>query len=323
MTASYANIRGVGSYLPRRVMTNHDLEKVVDTSDEWITTRTGIHQRHIAAEDETTSTMALTAARHALEMAELDAQAIDMIIVATCSPDMLFPSSACFLQKALGLTTIPAFDISAACSGFIYALTITEQFIRTGAVKTVLVVGSEVISRALDWTDRRTCVLFGDGAGAVILQASEQPGIIDSVLHANGQYTDILNLPNPHYQHLPEDKLGCFLQMQGRELYRVAVTELFNVMMELLERNHLQKTDIDWLVPHQANSRIIELTIKRLDFPMSKVISTVNKHANTSAASVPLALDVAVRDGRIQRGDTVILEAFGGGVTWGAILLKF
>ncbi|MCP3679953.1 MAG: ketoacyl-ACP synthase III [Gammaproteobacteria bacterium] len=323
MTTPYARVLGVGSYLPRRVMTNQDFEKILDTSDEWITSRTGIHQRHIAADDETTSSMALMAARQALEMAELDAKEIDMIIIATCSPDMLFPSSACFLQKALGLEPIPAFDLTAACSGFVYSLTVAQQFIRTGAAKTILVVGSEVISRALDWQDRRTCVLFGDGAGAVVVQASEQSGIIDCVLHANGQYTDILNLPNPHYQHAPEDKLRCFLQMQGRELYRIAVTELPNVMTELLERNNLQKEDIDWLIPHQANSRIIELAVKRLDFPMEKVVSTVEKHANTSAASVPLALDVAVRDGRIKRGDKVILEAFGGGITWGAVLLEF
>lgn len=323
MTALQGRIVGTGHYLPHRVMTNHDFAESLDTSDTWITSRTGIKQRHIAADDETTATMALAATQQALDMAQLQASDIDMIIVATCSPDKVFPGSACFLQKALGLSTIPAFDLSAACSGFIYALTVAEQFIRTGAAKTLLVVGSEVMSRTLDWSDRRTCVLFGDGAGAMILQADSQPGIIDSVLHTNGQHSDILHLPNPLYQSDAQKKSSCFLQMQGRDVYRIAVKALPEVIIELLTRQQLALDDIAWLVPHQANLRIIELAAKRIDFPMTRVISTVDCHANTAAASVPLAFDVAVRDGRIKRGDRVILEAFGGGITWGATLLIF
>jgi 3-oxoacyl-[acyl-carrier-protein] synthase-3 len=323
MSKIYSRILGTGSYLPEKIVTNADLEKMVETTDEWIVTRSGIHERHIAANHESASSMALIAAKKALEMAELQASDIDMIILGTCSPDMLFPSAACFLQDALGLRGIPAFDVGAACSGFIYAASVADQFIQTGRHKTILVVGSEVISRAINWQDRGTCVLFGDGAGAAILQASKEPGIMDTVLHADGQYANILSLPSPYYKDTVEEKLSCFLAMEGREVYKIAVTELPNTVLELLERNKITKDQIDWLIPHQANARIIEFVAKRLEFPMEKVVMTVDKHANTSSASVPLALDTAVRDGRVKRGDTVIMEAFGGGITWGGILLRF
>jgi 3-oxoacyl-[acyl-carrier-protein] synthase III len=320
---NYSRIIGTGSYLPEKTLTNADLEKMVDTSDEWIISRSGIRERHIAAADESSSSMAHIAAQRALEMAGISADEIDMIVVGTCSPDMLFPSSACFLQAKLGLSGIPAFDVGAACSGFIYALSVANQFIRGGEYKTILVVGSEVISRAINWEDRATCVLFGDGAGAAIVRADNKPGIKDMVLHSDGKHADILNLPSPHYKDSTEEKLSCFLEMEGREVYKIAVTELPNTVVELLERNKMTADEINWLVPHQANLRIIEFVSKRLDFPMDKVIVTVDRHANTSSASVPLAFDDAVRSGKIKRGDTVIMEAFGGGITWGGVLLEF
>lgn len=324
MTAPiYSNILGVGSYLPEKILTNHDLEKIVDTSDEWIRSRSGIAQRHIAAADETTSTMGLEAAKKALAVANVGADVIDMIIVATCSPDMLLPSAACFLQKALALPGIPAFDVTAACSGFVYALSVADQFIRSGHTRTILVVGSEVISRAIDWTDRSTCVLFADGAGAMLMQASCEPGVEDIVLHADGRYIDILNLPSPYNQQPTGAGADCYLQMKGREVFKHASTAMPNVVKELLQRNDLTKEDIDWLIPHQANSRIIQQIAKSLKFPMEKVVMTVDQHANTSSASIPLAFDVALNDGRIQRGDTIIMEAFGGGLTSGGVLLTF
>lgn len=323
MSRIYSRVVGTGSYLPEKTLTNADLEKMVETTDEWIVTRSGIRERHIAAEHETSSSMALIAAQRALEMAGLQPSDIDMIVVGTCSPDMLFPSAACFLQQRLGLTGIPAFDVGAACSGFIYATSVADQFIRSGNKKTILVVGVEVISHAIDWKDRSTCVLFGDGAGAAILQASDDPGIIDTVLHSAGQYANILNLPSPHYQKTIEEKLNCFVRMEGKDVYKIAVTELPNTVIELLERNKMHKDQIDWLVPHQANLRIIEFVAKRLEFPMEKIIITVDKHANTSSASVPLAFDVGVREGKIKRGQTVLMEAFGGGLTWGGVLLVF
>ncbi|MAZ77714.1 MAG: 3-oxoacyl-ACP synthase [Legionellaceae bacterium] len=320
---NYARILGTGSYLPEKILTNHDLEKMVDTSDEWIVSRSGIRERHIAAKDESASSMALIASQRAIEAAGLSASDIDMIIVGTCSPDMLFPSAACFLQAKLGLSGIPAFDVGAACSGFVYALSVANQFIRGGEYKKILVVGSEVISRSINWEDRSTCVLFADGAGAVVVGADNKPGIKDMVLHSDGKYADILNLPSPHYKDDQDEKLNCFLHMEGREVYKIAVTELPNTVLELLERNKMHADEIDWLVPHQANLRIIEFVAKRLNFPMEKVIVTVDKHANTSSASVPLAFDEAVRSGKIKRGDTVIMEAFGGGITWGGVLLEF
>ncbi|MEM9242800.1 MAG: beta-ketoacyl-ACP synthase III [Pseudomonadota bacterium] len=319
----YSKLLGVGAYVPEKVLSNHDLESMVDTSDEWIYTRTGIKKRHVAAEDETSSSMGLNAAKKALAKADVQADSIEMIIVATCSPDMVFPSAACFLQQKLDLPGIPAFDVTAACSGFVYALSVADQFIRSGQVKTVLVVGSEIISRALDWQDRSTCVLFGDGAGAMLLQAADEPGIYDTVLHANGHHIDLLNLPGPYNNEVRKGEGDSYLQMQGREVFRHATLELQKTVIELLEKNNVSLTEIDWLVPHQANSRIITHMAKSLNFPLEKVIMTVDEHANTSSASVPLAFDAAVRAGKIKRGDTVIMEAFGGGLTWGGVLLKF
>ena len=320
----YSRIAGTGGYLPERVMTNAELERKVDTSDEWIKSRTGIAKRHIAAENETTCDLAEHAARKAIAAAGIKAADIDLIIIGTTTPDVIFPSTACLLQQRLGIHGCPAFDVQAVCTGFIYALDIADKFIRTGAARTALVIGAETLSRILDWTDRSTCVLFGDGAGAVILQASAEPGIMSSHLHADGEYNELLRVP-AGISRCPERlKNGtAFIEMQGNEVFKVAVNTLGRIVDETLEFNHLNKEDIDWLVPHQANTRIIAATAKKLDMSMDHVVMTVDQHGNTSAASVPLALDVAVRDGRIQRGDMLLLEAFGGGFTWGATLVKY
>ncbi len=320
----YSRIAGTGSYLPERVMTNADLEEMVETSDEWIRTRTGITKRHIAAENETTCDLAERAAREAITAAGIQHEDIGLIIIGTTTPDMIFPSTACLLQERLGIHGCPAFDVQAVCTGFIYALDIADKFIRTGTVKTALVIGAETLSRILDWTDRTTCVLFGDGAGAVILEASKEPGILSTHIHADGQYHSLLKVPGG-VSSTPE-KLrngGAYIEMQGNEVFKVAVNTLGRIVDETLEANHLNKEDIDWLVPHQANTRIIAATAKKLNMPMERVILTVGEHGNTSAASVPLALDTAVRDGRIKRGDTLMLEAFGGGFTWGSALIKY
>jgi 3-oxoacyl-[acyl-carrier-protein] synthase-3 len=321
---TYARIVGTGGYLPERVMTNHELEKMVDTSDQWIRERTGIEQRHIAGENETTVDLAEKASRLAIEAAGIDASEIDLIVLATSTPDKIFPSSACILQARLDIHGCPAFDIQAVCTGFIYALAVAEKFIKTGSAKTALVVGAEVFSRILNWQDRGTCVLFGDGAGAVVLAASEETGILSTHIHADGQYENLLFVPYGIGDGYEEVKQGrAFVEMRGNEVFKIAVNTLGRIVDETLAANRMMKSDIDWLVPHQANTRIIKATAKKLKMSMDQVVVTVNKHGNTSAASVPLALDVAVRDGRIKEYELLMLEAFGGGFTWGSVLLRY
>ncbi|HEY9202329.1 MAG TPA: beta-ketoacyl-ACP synthase III [Gammaproteobacteria bacterium] len=321
---NYSRITGTGSYLPERIMTNADLEKVVDTTDQWIQERTGIKQRHIVADDQTTCDLAERASRKAIEAAGISAQDIDLIIVATTTPDQVFPSTACLLQKKLDIHGCAAFDVQAVCTGFVYALGIADNFIKAGSAKCALVVGAETLSRILDWNDRTTCVLFGDGAGAVILQASEEQGILSTHLHADGAYENLLSVPTgiSKDQQLFREE-GAHITMKGGEVFKMAVNTLGRIVDETLAANDLQKSDIDWLVPHQANIRIINATGKKLGLDPDHVVVTVDQQGNTSAASVPLALDTAVRDGRIKRGEMVMLEAFGGGFTWGAALLKW
>ena len=320
----YSRIIGTGSYLPAKVLTNHDLEQMVETSDKWIVERTGIRHRHIAAANETCCDIAEAAARRALAAAGIDAQQLDMIIVATTTPDRVFPSTACLLQQRLDVHGCAAFDVQAVCTGFIYALGIADKFIRTGTASKVLVIGAETMSRIVDWSDRKTCVLFGDGAGAVVLTASAEPGVLSTHLHADGQFEKLLHVPAGISQGYDIVQKGeAYIHMQGNEVFRVAVNTLGRIVDETLEANGLRKEDIDWLVPHQANIRIIEATARKLKMPLERVVITVHEHGNTSAASVPLALDVAVRDGRIKKGETLLLEAFGGGFTWGSALLKF
>lgn len=307
----YSKIIGTGSYLPAKVLTNYDLEKIVDTSHDWIFSRSGIVERHFAADNELTSDLALQASLKAIEVAGIDANEIDLVIVATTSPDMSFPGTACVLQDKLGIKNGgPAFDIQAVCGGFIYALNTADMYIRGGQAKTVLVVGAEVLSRMLDWNDRTTCVLFGDGAGAVILRASATPGIVAAKLHADGSHRDML-------------KADPLISMDGKSVFKFAVKVLSDVVEEILDEKNLSGADIDWLVPHQANIRIIEATAKKLGMDMAKVVVTVDRHGNTSAASIPLALDAAVRDGRIKPGQNILFEAVGGGFTWGAVLIKW
>ena len=320
----YSRITGTGGYLPDRVMTNHDLEKIVDTSDQWIRERTGISKRHIAVDGQNTVDLAEHAARRALESAGRDVQDVDLIIVATTTPDQVFPSTACLLQKRLDRHGCAAFDIQAVCTGFVYALTVADKFIKTGSAKCALVIGAETLSRVLDWTDRSTCVLFGDGAGAVVVEASDEPGILSTHLHADGAYESLLTVPGGISQGYDSLKDGNgYVKMKGNEVFKVAVNTLGRIVDETLEANNMSKSDIDWLVPHQANIRIIQATARKLKMSMDRVIVTVDEHGNTSGASVPLALDVAVRDGRVKRGETLLLEAFGGGFTWGSILLRF
>jgi len=319
----FSRIIGTGGYLPEKVLTNHDLEKMVDTSDAWIRERTGIEQRHIAADDQTTSDLAEQAARQALDAAGLAPEAIELIVVATTTPDKIFPSTACLLQQRLGNHGAPAFDVQAVCSGFIYALSVADQFIRTGAVRNALVVGAETLSRIIDWSDRNTCVLFGDGAGAVVLAASDEPGVINTHIHADGQYETLLHVPSGVSKKPLTDSVSeRSMHMRGSEVFKVAVNTLSQVAMETLKKNHIDPSDLDWLVPHQANKRIIDATGRKLKLKPEQVVVTVNKHANTSAASVPLALNEAVRDGRIQPGHLVLMEAFGGGFTWGSALVR-
>ena len=320
----HSRILGTGGYLPEKILTNADLEKMVETTSEWIVERTGIRERHIAADGETTGSMAEVAARRAIEAAGLRPEDIDLIVFATTTPDRVFPSTACLLQDRLGIHGCPAFDVQAVCTGFVYALAIAEKFIRTGAARCALVVGSETLSRIIDWTDRGTCVLFGDGAGAVVLGAADKAGIISSHLHADGQYKDLLTVTagiSQGYDQVTQRQ--AHMSMEGGEVFKVAVNTLGKIVDETLESNKLQKSDVKWLVPHQANIRIIAATAKKLGLPMERVVLTVDRHGNTSAASIPLAFDEAVRDGRIQRGDMVLMEAFGGGFTWGSVLLKY
>jgi 3-oxoacyl-[acyl-carrier-protein] synthase-3 len=321
LSTSYSRIAGTGSYLPAKVLSNRDLEATVDTTDEWIHSRTGIRQRHIAADNEQTSDLALEASRKALEAAGVAAADLDLIIVATTTPDMVFPSTACLLQSKLGAKNCPAFDVQAVCSGFIYGLSTADQFMRSGQYRNALVVGAEIYSRILDWKDRSTCVLFGDGAGAVVLQRSAAPGILSSHLHADGAHAGMLSVPGTVCGGKVSGR--PLLQMDGQGVFKFAVKVLDDVVGEALAANHLQKTDIDWLIPHQANVRIIQATAKKLGLNMEKVVVTVDRHANTSAASIPLALDEAVRDGRIRAGQHVLLEGVGGGFTWGAVLVKW
>ena len=318
---TYSRILGTGSYLPAHILTNADLEKLVETNDQWIVERTGIRERHIAAEGEFTSDLAAHAARAALEAAGLAADDIDLLLVATTTPDLVFPSTACIVQSKLGMTNgKPAFDLQAVCSGFVYALSVADQFIKTGAAKHVLVIGAETLSRITDWNDRGNCILWGDGAGAVVVGASDEPGIIATHIHADGRHKELLRTTTGPSTGMSEPAL---MRMEGNPVFKMAVNTLDRIVDETLEANGLQKSDIDWLVPHQANIRIISATAKKLGMSMDNVVTTVSGHGNTSAASVPLAFDVAVRDGRIRRGQTVLMEAFGGGFTWGSALLKY
>ncbi len=321
---TYARITGTGSYLPEKVLTNHDLEKMVDTSDQWIRERTGISKRHIAADNETTCDLAEQAARRAMEAAGKGPQDIDLVIVATTTPDQVFPSTACLLQQRLGISGCAAFDIQAVCTGFVYAMGVADKFFRAGGIRSALVVGAETLSRIVDWKDRDTCVLFGDGAGAVVLEASDEAGIISTHLHADGNYESLLRVPAGISKDYDlTQKGGAYIEMKGNEVFKMAVTTLGRIVDETLEANQMEKSDVDWLIPHQANIRIINATAKKLRMSMDHVVVTVDEHGNTSAASVPLALDTAVRDGRIQRGETLLMEAFGGGFTWGSVLLTF
>ncbi|AJQ99629.1 MULTISPECIES: beta-ketoacyl-ACP synthase III [Hafnia] len=315
----YTRILGTGSYLPVQVRTNADLERMVETSDEWIVSRTGIRERRIAAPDENVSTMAFEAAKHALEMSGLDKDEIGLIVVATTSATHAFPSAACQVQNMLGIKGCAAFDVAAACAGFTYALSIADQYVKNGAVKHALVIGSDTLSRTLDPQDRGTVILFGDGAGAVVLGASDEAGILSTHIHADGRYGELLTLPNR--QRYTDDQ--AYLTMAGNEVFKVAVTELAHIVDESLTANNLERSDLDWLVPHQANLRIISATAKKLGMTLDNVVVTLDRHGNTSAASVPCALDEAVRDGRIQRGQLILLEAFGGGFTWGSALVRF
>lgn len=321
----YARIAGTGSYLPSKVLTNDDLAKMVDTSDEWITTRTGIKTRHIAADDETTGDLAFHAAVRAMEAAGVEASELDMIVLGTTTPDLVFPSTACLLQHRLGANGCAAFDVNAACSGFLFALGVADKFIRTGDAKTVLVVGAETLTRMVDWTERTSCVLFGDGAGAVVLKADTETGILSTHLHADGGKKELLYSPvGVSVGFKPGEKNGGVrITMAGSDVFKHAVKALDSIVEETLEANDLDRHDIDWLIPHQANLRIIDATARRLDMPMERVIVTVDKHGNTSSGSVPLALDEGIRSGRIERGQLLLLEAFGGGFTWGSALLRY
>lgn len=315
----YSKILATGSYLPQKIRTNADLEKMVDTSDEWITTRSGIKERRIAAEDETVATMGANAAKQALQTANIDPQEIDLIVVGTTTNSHSYPSAACQIQGILGIKDAIAFDVAAACTGFIYALSVADQFVRNNQVKKALVIGADLNSRHLDETDRSTVVLFGDGAGAVILEASENEGVISTHLHASSDMDGMLTLSQTQHH----DEKSGYISMQGNATFKLAVSQLSNVVEETLSSHHLDKKDIDWLVPHQANLRIISATAKKLDMDMSQVVITLDRYANTSAATVPTALDEAIRDGRIKRGQLLLLEAFGGGWTWGSALVRY
>jgi 3-oxoacyl-[acyl-carrier-protein] synthase-3 len=319
----HSKIAGTGSYLPANIRTNADLEKLVDTTDEWIFTRTGIKQRHIAGEDEYTSDLAYKAAQQAMDAAGVTADDVDLIIVATTTPDKVFPSAACMVQQKLGIENCPAFDLQAVCSGFVYGLAPADKFIKSGSTKCAIVIGADTMSKITDWTDRGNCILWGDGAGAVVLKASETQGIISTHLHADGQYEKMLHVPRDSSQNDGKECADGKVLMEGNAVFKMAVNTLDSIVDETLEANGMQKSDIDWLVPHQANIRILKATAKKLSMDMERVVVTVDRHGNTSAASIPLALDVAVRDGRIKRGEMLLMEAFGGGFTWGSALIKY
>ncbi len=323
--AVFSRIAGTGSALPAKVLTNADLEKLVDTSDEWIASRTGIRQRHVVVEGETTADLAERAAIAALEAADMAASDIELIVLGTTTPDLIFPATACLVQHRLGANGCAAFDVNAACSGFLFALSVADQFIRAGTVRNALVIGAETLTRMVDWSDRNTCVLFGDGAGAVVLKADAEAGVLSTHLHADGGKKDLLFNPvGVSAGFRPGEKnAGVRVMMTGNEVFKHAVKALDSVVDETLAANGLDKSDLDWLIPHQANLRIIEATAKRLEMPMDRVIVTVHKHGNTSAGSVPLALDEAVRSGKVQRGQLLLLEAFGGGFTWGSALIRY
>jgi 3-oxoacyl-[acyl-carrier-protein] synthase-3 len=320
----HSRIAGTGRCLPERVLTNLELETMVDTTDEWIRARTGIERRHIAADDQTTLDLAEGAARQAMAAAGVTPEQVDFIVVGTTTPDVVFPNLGCLLQERLGVPACPAFALEAACSGFIYALSIADRFVSSGSARCALVVGAETLSRITDWTDRSTCVIFGDGAGAVVLQPASEPGILSCHLGADGRYKDLLYYPyGPSRRRRPGDSEAPAIHMRGNEVFKVAVKTLESIVETTLAANGLDRGEIDWLIPHQANIRIIQATAKRLGMPMEKVVLTLQDHGNTSAASVPMALDVAVRDGRVRRGHLLLLEAFGGGFTWGSALLRF
>ena len=314
----YSKITAVGGYLPLNILTNKDLEKSLDTSDEWIVTMTGIKERHIIGSDETTSDMAYKASLDAIQSSKINPQEIDLIIIATTTPDKIFPSTACSVQNKLGIGECPAFDIQAVCSGFIYALSIADKFIGTGSKKNILVVGVDAMSKITDYSDRSNAILWGDGAGAVIVSASDHPGIISTHIHSDGQYESLLHVPRSENIARKDT-----IEMQGNQVFKIAVNTLDRIVDETLKANNLKKSDIDWLVPHQANIRILEATAKKLDMSMEKVIVTIHKHGNTSAASIPLALNDGVKSGKIKPGETILMEAFGGGFTWGSALIKY
>ena len=317
----YSKIIGTGSYLPEKVVTNADLEKIVDTSDQWIQERTGIKQRHVAAEGQYTSDLAFEASKKAIEASGLDVSELDLIVVGSTTPDLVFPSTACLLQSKLKAPNIGAMDVNAACSGFIFALSVADKFIKSGSHKNILVVGAETLTRIINWEDRTTAVLFGDGAGAVVLTASEEPGVLSTHIHANGDYADLLTTNVGPSTGFKEEDIA--ISMKGNEVFKVAVRTLGRIVEETLEYNNMEKSDVDWLVPHQANLRIISATAKKLKMGMDQVIVTVDKTGNTSSASVPIALDIAVRSGQIKQGQTLLLEAFGGGFTWGSALVRY
>ncbi|CAJ2377184.1 MAG: ketoacyl-ACP synthase III [Gammaproteobacteria bacterium] len=319
----YSRIIGTGGYLPEKVLTNKDLESTIETSDEWITSRTGIRERRIAADDEFTVDLAEAAALNAIEAASVSRGEIDLIIVATTTADQVFPSTACLLQQRLGMEGDPAFDVQAVCAGFLFALGVADKFVRTGAANCALVIGAETFSRIIDWSDRRTCVLFGDGAGAVVLRADNSPGLLSTHLHSDGKYKDLLCVPVGVSRNFSKVQAGAaYTTMEGTEVFRWAVKAMSDIITETLDANDMQKDDLDWLIPHQANIRIINAVGARAKIPNEKVVVTVDRHGNTSAASVPLALDQAVRDGRVKSGQHVLLEGFGGGFTWGSALIK-
>jgi len=322
----YSRIIGTGSYVPECVITNKDLEKTLDTSDQWIRERTGIRERRVVSNGETTTTLAEQACRRAIEAAGIDPREIDLLVMGTTTPDLVFPSSACLIQKKLGLKNCGAMDINAACSGFMYALSVADKYIRCGETKIVLVCGAETLTSMVNWNKRDTAVLFGDGAGAVVLQASAEAGILSTHIHANGDHADLLNTEvgvSRGFAGIADNDGKPELLMKGNEVFKVAVRTLGRIVDETLEANKMDKSELDWLIPHQANLRIITATAKKLEMSMEQVVVTVDRHGNTSAASVPLALDEAVRDGRIKRGDVLLLEAFGGGFTWGSALIRY
>ena len=316
---TFSKITGVGSYLPKKVLTNNDLEKSLDTTDAWITSRTGIKERHIVGQNELTSDLAYEAAKNAIKNAGIAVSNIDLIIVATTTPDKIFPSTACIVQTKLGIKNCPAFDVQAVCSGFIYGLAIADNFIKTNSAKNVLVIGADSMSKITDYSDRSNAILWGDGGGAVIVSSSNEKGILSTHLHADGQYEELLHVPKKNI----DNKIQQTIEMQGSQVFKIAVNTLDKIVDETLKANQLEKKDIDWLVPHQANIRILEATARKLEMSMDKVIVTIDRHGNTSAASIPLALDDGIKNNKIKPGHLLLMEAFGGGFTWGSALIRF